>query len=401
MKTTIRYPHLFIFFVTVLFLSSCKKDISSDYSSPELSMKVNSWLDKQKQKDMTQETLIAQSSSVETKTSDSDSKKNENIDMLKANLEYDARVQSEISRNYNYIIIPIKDEIKIKKKVEKSATLSLVLITDKSDNIISGSIACYLPKDRKPRGYVGVQTIADVYKGKASTDSGMIKFMDVTGRRLHEIGFKKGRISSYGEIKSKNTNQTKVSNISECTDWYLNTTYYDEYYNIIEQTSEYIGTTCTGCNSGEYGSPCPGAGGGGSGGSGGNNGQEWQEEVTSSSDEIGGFQDNTPSGISTEPNIHLSYGAMKKIMTVNQLPFVYDVNVFPITIPFAEQEVTFISSNGTTVWRSAFITNQRTTWCVLTQPVVMITWAGLLRLEYVWFGGWDMVIKPVSHIKVQ
>lgn len=192
-----------------------------------------------------------------------------------------------------------------------------------------------------------------------------------------------------------------MSSIAEgCTDWYLVTTYYDEYYNIIEQTSEYLGTTCVGCNDNNYETLCPGTGGGG--GNDGNNGstEEWEVEISSSSEEEGGFQGDSPSGVSTEPRIELTYSALKKFNKTNNIPIITSVDVFPITIRFDHREVMYVTSNGTLVWRSAFITQQTNGYTILTYPSVLIWWAGLLHKDYVWWGGAELDVKPISHMKV-
>ncbi len=272
MIIAIRNTHWLFIIFTILFFPACQKNISTDYETgtSELAMKVNNWLENQKQESGTSGTNAIHSNTTNTIKNPSHSKRNENIDLLKENLEYNARLQSELNSKFNYLIIPIKDKVKTVKRIDKNASLSLILITDKIGNLISGSIACYLPKDGKSRGYSAVNITAEILKGKAPKDSGIVKFMDITGRRLNEFGFNMGRISSYGVIKQKINDQTQVLNIYACTDWYLITTYYDDYYNIIEQTSEYIGTTCQNCDDGEYGSLCPGNGNGGGGNNGGN-----------------------------------------------------------------------------------------------------------------------------------
>ncbi|MDP3666866.1 MAG: hypothetical protein Q8R50_09305 [Sediminibacterium sp.] len=66
---------------------------------------------------------------------------------------------------------------------------------------------------------------------------------------------------SYGTIQAKQNSDTKKVN-STCIDWYLVTTYH--YSNgSTYQTSEYVGTTCGGCDTPDYQSLCPGGDGGG------------------------------------------------------------------------------------------------------------------------------------------
>lgn len=406
MKTIQKIITSLVLFLSLTSLTSCRKEIAiyADEDVSEIVSKVSSWLDKQKQAPNSSSIKIVSSNSTETKLASAKSTSNSIIDMFKDNLEYNQRLQSDINKKHNYIIIPIKDDVKSKKNIESFSSLCLILITDKTGKIISGTIACYLPKDGKPKGYNGVRTVADIFKGKGPADSGMVQFMDVTGRFLHEIGFKKGKVSSYAEIKRKANNQL-ISSQSECTNWYLITTYYDQYGAVISESSRYIGTTCIGdggdCTGSELRRLCPGEGGGGGGGDESQNNQ-WEESINSSSSESGFLTDDSPSGPAgagiIEPPVEINHFARKKMQSILGADVCYDVVISPAQI--MNPSIVIVRSNGTTVWREACLIAQSTHWHHLTPVSVWIEWNGTLKVDYIWYGGANWQTRPHRHVRI-
>jgi hypothetical protein len=95
------------------------------------------------------------------------------------------------------------------------------------------------------------------------------QFLSVTGKGLYELSYKNNRLFSAGIIKTKATDlanhKEMGTNTITCIDWYLVTTYYDEYGNISYQTEEYVGQTCGECDNPMYESMCPDGGGSGGG----------------------------------------------------------------------------------------------------------------------------------------
>lgn len=269
MKTKGILPICMSLILMALSLTSCHKDMptQNNASLSVLTAKINAWLDKQKQgiANSSTQPIQVRANAVETKNNSSVAVKNNNIDLLKSNLDYDAAIQSQISKKNDYILVPIKDAVKKLKHVDQSASLHLVLITDKGGNIISGNIVCYLPKDGKAKGDSSANIVANIFKGKIPSDSGMIRFMSVTGRWSHQFEFKKGQMTSWGAITSKNLNNPNSSKAANsiCIDWYLVTTYYYSDGSTY-QTSEYVGQTCgDDCDNPGYQSLCPGGDGGG------------------------------------------------------------------------------------------------------------------------------------------
>jgi len=168
MKTIQKIITSLVLFLSLTSLTSCRKEIAiyADEDVSEIVSKVSSWLDKQKQAPNSSSIKIVSSNSTETKLASAKSTSNSIIDMFKDNLEYNQRLQSDINKKHNYIIIPIKDDVKSKKNIESFSSLCLILITDKTGKIISGTIACYLPKDGKPKGYNGLEQLRIFLKAK-------------------------------------------------------------------------------------------------------------------------------------------------------------------------------------------------------------------------------------------
>jgi len=96
---------------------SCWKEIATypEEDVSEIVTKVSTWLDNQKKVPNESVSGNVRSNSTETKLASPKSTSNSNIDMLKDNLEYNQRLQSDINKKHNYIIIPIKEDVKSKK----------------------------------------------------------------------------------------------------------------------------------------------------------------------------------------------------------------------------------------------------------------------------------------------
>ena len=87
--------------------------------------KVNGWLDKQK--------------------SPTQPNKAANIDLLKENIDFTAIKFEELNQNEKLSNNPINEEYEIKKSIDKKTIFVLLLVKDKSGNIIHGNIVLYLP----------------------------------------------------------------------------------------------------------------------------------------------------------------------------------------------------------------------------------------------------------------
>lgn len=225
-----------------------------------LSNRVSSWLNAQKEG--TQTAIIIQNSNSAEKNSSGAVVRNANIDLLIDNLNYKDAHQTAFTNQLNYLVIPINNSVKAKKRVNEKASLHLAMITDNNGKIKSAHIICLLPLNGKNYSNVSPMLIANLLTRKPTKDSCMLRVLSITGRWLNQTVFANNRVVSYGTITSKkNENSFMVNGI--CTDWWLVTTiHYPD--GSRQEIREYVGQTCSSdCNDPNYQSLCPPEEGGG------------------------------------------------------------------------------------------------------------------------------------------
>src|SRR5688500_8275059 len=102
----------------IVVLFSCQKDPIQDNSNDLLISKVNTWLDKQK--------------------STKQPNKAANIDLLKENINFSALKFENLNANEQFIVIPINENYKIKKNIDKNTHAILLLVQNKTGSILRG-----------------------------------------------------------------------------------------------------------------------------------------------------------------------------------------------------------------------------------------------------------------------
>jgi hypothetical protein len=70
----------------------------------------------------------------------SNANKNANIDLLKANLDFNLARLEIVSAKLDFLIIPIKEGLINDRNLGTNSTMELLLLTDKTGKISSGSI---------------------------------------------------------------------------------------------------------------------------------------------------------------------------------------------------------------------------------------------------------------------
>lgn len=241
-------PFLFL----TAFFFSCKKEESKNaepsYVNKELQTKINSWLDDQKPK--TQPNKAA------------------NVQLLKDNLDFSKLTIEKSEGDEQIVIVPVKESLKALKKIDAVTIVNLVLILDKNGAIRRGNIALATSLDGSVKEKVPQNTFYSIYNTSHVDWDSKFQFLSVGGRFLYELQYKNSKLHSAGivQIKGDSLNHVERETVASCTDWYIVTTYYDENDLIIDQTTEYIGRTCSGCDDPLYGGRCPEDYGGGGGG---------------------------------------------------------------------------------------------------------------------------------------
>jgi hypothetical protein len=134
----------------------------------------------------------------------------------------------------------------------------LVLILDKSGNIRKGNVVLFKPDNVATNSKVPDNTFHDIFNTGTVNSNGLFQFLSVAGQWKYQLGYKDGSLISFGLIKSKNNSSIAANRLTTiCIDWYLVTTYYYADGS-TEQTSVYVGTTCSeDCTDGMYASICP------------------------------------------------------------------------------------------------------------------------------------------------
>lgn len=224
-------PGVLILVTMALFLSACQKEVSQNTiynSNKEIITKVNEWLDSKKPADK-----LTQAANVELLR--------ENLDFLKLRIE-------KSDANEQIVIIPIKEVLKKEKNLDKNSIPNLVLILNSSGNIRKGNIVLYTP-DSGHADKVPDNTFYAIMNTGTPDCDGKFKFLTATGKFAYQLEYKNKNLASVALPKPRTESGAGANRETTfCVDWYIVTTYYDEYGLQTDVTEEYLGTTCQGEN---------------------------------------------------------------------------------------------------------------------------------------------------------
>ena len=235
-------------------LFSCQKEAEKANSNDQMFKKVFSWLDHQK--------------------SPSQPNKAANIDLLKDNLNFSELRFEELNQNERFLIIPVHEDYETKKNIDKKTVLVLLLVMDKSENIIRGNLVLYSPEDSRHLDEIPNNTFFKMYNNKNLDCNGSFNFLSVTGRRMYQREYKDGNLRSFGYVKASNkpdeaSNQTEGRTETDCTYYFYILTWWIDGVP-VHQEAIYLGSICVGaCDDPVNQTLCPDNGGGGGGGGGG------------------------------------------------------------------------------------------------------------------------------------
>jgi len=253
MRKTFLLP--LILWATMLVLISCQKEFekqNTNNTHGELISKVNSWLDKQK--------------------SPIQPNKAANIDLLKDNLNFSELKFEELNQNEKFLIIPVNEDYETKKNIDKKTILVLLLVMDKSTNIIRGNLVLYSPEDNERLNEIPNHTFFKMYNEKSLDCNGLFNFLSVTGRRMYQREYKDGKLRSFGYVKASNNKPDEASNLAvvrtetDCTYYFYILTWWIDGVPVYQEAI-YLGSICVGgCDDPMNQTLCPDNGGGGGGG---------------------------------------------------------------------------------------------------------------------------------------
>ena len=238
----------------MLMLFSCHKEKRSiDQNSLGLESKINLWIDKQ--------------------NATSNIIKKNNIESLKLNLEFSKARFEKLGQKEQFLIVPIAEEYKKTGKFDKNSIMNLLLVVDQMGNIKRGNISEFMLESNSQIDKLPSNTFFNLYNNQDLEFDGTFRFLSVTGRWLHQFGVKNGKLSSMGIVKSKPNSSNGVASgrIGSCIVWHWVTIYYNSDGEIINETWQYIGMTCSNdqCSDPNNAMLCPDGVGGSGGGTGG------------------------------------------------------------------------------------------------------------------------------------
>ena len=210
----------------VLLLISCQKEVLQKANDNDgMISKVNNWLD--------------------SKKPSGKAKQSENVELLKNHLETSALKIENSSEGEKIVIIPVKEEFKTLKNIDKESIPNLVLIMDKMGNVRKGNLVLFYPQNGQAYSKVPDNTFYNILNTAKPECNGKFRYLSVTGKKLHELEYENGHLKSFGFLKDSTKNNTTRAN-DFCVDWSWHYTVYDEWGFVVYQWDEYIGTTCQG-----------------------------------------------------------------------------------------------------------------------------------------------------------
>jgi hypothetical protein len=213
-----------LFGAMMIILFSCQKQEIKQENNDQLISKVNSWLDGRKPD---QKPIQA-----------------ENVELLKNNLQFsDLRIENS-NNEEKIVIIPVSENFKTLKNLDKASIPNLVLIMDKMGNVRKGNIILFYPKTGVAYNKVPENTFYDILNTAKPKTNGKFKYLSVTGKKIHELEYENGHLKEFGHIKDSIPNGNRTN--TNCVDWYWVTTVYDEWGFVISETWDYYTTTCQG-----------------------------------------------------------------------------------------------------------------------------------------------------------
>lgn len=228
----------------MLVLFSCQKDVEKKNNNDQLISKVNNWLDKQKS--VNQPNRAA------------------NVDILKENIDFSGLRYEDLNVNERFIVMPIKDDYRIKKNIDNSTVPVLLLVMNTMGDIIRGNIVLFFPEDKKQIDKIPDNTFSKMYKEETINCNGLFRFLSPTGRWMYQREYKNGKLHSFGVVKPGEKAEARTE--TECTYYFLILTYWEDGV-IVNQESIYLGSICqSGCDDPNIQSLCPDGGGGSGGG---------------------------------------------------------------------------------------------------------------------------------------
>ncbi|HEY2722353.1 MAG TPA: hypothetical protein VGI82_11540 [Chitinophagaceae bacterium] len=245
MKKRILLSLRFALLMGSVLIYSCRREVpKTETANNSTIAKINLWLDRQKQHQP--------------------ANKIENIELVRNNLSFPGMHYERSENGELLLIIPISEKFKSIAGVDNNSIPCFTLFIDRYGNISNGNVVLYAPGDISiteiPRN-----SFYDIFNTGQPRANGRFQFLAVNGAPQYLLNYKDGRLISSGIYKfKKDSTAAGKTTATQCTAWYLVTDFYDSQGHIVNETWEYLYTTCSGqCGSGKFASFCAGDDGGG------------------------------------------------------------------------------------------------------------------------------------------
>ncbi len=190
------------------------------------------------------------------------------LDLINKNLDYSNITVGSRNNGDSIIIIPMNDAVKTRLELDTKSLLNLMIVQSKTRKFRWSTIVSFVPENGNAPSKLSDKTIQNILNNEPVVDNGMFKFFNLKGKLLYQIEYKNGKIHSAGTVvkgsqlaKRPNNYIPKTSLVdgggSNCIDWYLAVTTYDEWGNVIGFYETYLFTTCEEGNGGGGSDPFP------------------------------------------------------------------------------------------------------------------------------------------------
>mgnify|MGYP000226172549 CR=1 FL=1 len=240
----------------LLMLGSCKKQIEEPALQEVLSVTKSNPPDLQKNSVQTW---------LEEQKSELTPIRNEAIQLLQENLDYESMHIEILQNGETATIVPVKSSYVSQYNKDRNPVNVMFIRRSENGDVIQGNIVQYIPANG-PASSIPENTFSYLYENFTLEEDCELLYLSITDVYKYEFRYEGGNIATYKYRRSEPSKQFTGKGEGGkimCYDQYLVTTsyYFDGH---VEVTEEYLGTVCYGdCLPGEKCDELEGGGGGG------------------------------------------------------------------------------------------------------------------------------------------
>jgi hypothetical protein len=266
MKTIKFQCSVILLLLTTVLFTACHKELQTQNEGvlqEDISGKVLTWLDSKKKGSVSPVALGETVKLNAVRKGYSNVNRNANIELLKANLDFSSSTKHSQDNNFDLLVVPIKEELKTKKKLDNTSSLHLLLTCDKAGNIIIGKIVQFFPKDKRKHEFRN-EVVANIQSSRPVTEDGEFKFMNVAGRLISKCVYEGGKRTAVGIVQKKTNNRSlNLVDVGQQVCYTYTMTWYYNIGGYSFSETEILSSYCEPCDQSPYGYLCDDDEGGG------------------------------------------------------------------------------------------------------------------------------------------